>query len=720
MMYQQSNEACPHCWDEAALRYPSHSTCVQKEECAYCCYTCRHENGVLVCMTCFAGVCVAHAEKHMAVNPTHTMYTLVKELPEEKKEEEQVRDVYHLGVVAAKTYQTAVCCGACKLRFQAVPDFAVESYTGITNAPVPGAQTDDGMGAAFVKPQCPHLICLEQAASPFAAGVVPSSESKCSVNGCECRSNNWMCLTCGAIGCPRPESGGQGHALRHYKETGHPASVKLGTVTPGGADFYCYSCDDDVSDVHFAAHMAHFGINVATSKKTAKTMGEMMYDYTSQFDFNKITESGMDLKPMYGPGRTGIYNIGNTCYIASVVQCLVALKAFQDSFYVNKSCVHQQACKLNPYDCRTCQVERLASGLLSGDFSKAAHEPMKWNGVGLRSFKKVFAQQHPEFSSGLQQDAQEYFLYLLEELRRHVRTATGTTYPYEMFDFLIEHRLQCSNCRKVRYTKEKESCLSLPIPVDPLRLPQGDVKDEDRPRCQLSDCFASLVAPSEMACRCEACGQPAVYTSTTKIVSFPDILPVYIRRPYFDPQTCTTKKMNVYVDVPETVQLEAYRGHGASAGEALMPPPATARAPLATASGQTPVDEVALVSVISMGIDMEVARYALLQTNMNVERAVDYIFSHPNLVEEMTAAEAGQPAPPTVPEDPRVMTDGPAQYQLVSMISHIGGGAKTGHYVCHVKDRETGKWLLFNDEKVGISQEPPFLMASIYFFERRK
>jgi len=30
-------------------------------------------------------------------------------------------------------------------------------------------------------------------------------------------------------------SGGNGHAMEHYKETGYPLAVKLGTITPDGA-----------------------------------------------------------------------------------------------------------------------------------------------------------------------------------------------------------------------------------------------------------------------------------------------------------------------------------------------------------------------------------------------------------------------------------------------------------------------------------------------------
>lgn len=45
-------------------------------------------------------------------------------------------------------------------------------------------------------------------------------------------------MTDGAILCGRryfDGSGGNNHAVEHYRETGYPLAVKLGTITPDGA-----------------------------------------------------------------------------------------------------------------------------------------------------------------------------------------------------------------------------------------------------------------------------------------------------------------------------------------------------------------------------------------------------------------------------------------------------------------------------------------------------
>ena len=61
-------------------------------------------------------------------------------------------------------------------------------------------------------------------------------------------------------------TGGTGAALRYYQETGkkYPLAVKLGTITPSGADVYSYASDEDdmVLDPLLGEHLAHWGINM--------------------------------------------------------------------------------------------------------------------------------------------------------------------------------------------------------------------------------------------------------------------------------------------------------------------------------------------------------------------------------------------------------------------------------------------------------------------------
>jgi ubiquitin carboxyl-terminal hydrolase 5/13 len=49
----------------------------------------------------------------------------------------------------------------------------------------------------------------------------------------------------------------------------------------------------------------------------------------------------------------------------------------------------------------------------------------------------------------------------------------------------------------------------------------------------------------------------------------------------------------------------------------------------------------------------------------------------------------------------------------------MGTSAFTGHYVCHLRKEEKGdKFVLFNDEKVAVSENPPLAHGYMYLLHR--
>lgn len=56
-------------------------------------------------------------------------------------------------------------------------------------------------------------------------------------NRCDLKSNLWLCMSTGFLGCGRKNydgSGGNNHAVDHGKESGYPVVCKLGTITAEG------------------------------------------------------------------------------------------------------------------------------------------------------------------------------------------------------------------------------------------------------------------------------------------------------------------------------------------------------------------------------------------------------------------------------------------------------------------------------------------------------
>jgi ubiquitin carboxyl-terminal hydrolase 5/13 len=95
-----------------------------------------------------------------------------------------------------------------------------------------------------------------------------------------------------------------------------------------------------------------------------------------------------------------------------------------------------------------------------------------------------------------------------------------------------------------------------------------------------------------------------------------------------------------------------------------------------------------------MGFTAAQAKKALTETSGDMERAVEWLFSHPD--------ETGEDTPPVQTEEPALDADATGNYQLRTVISHKGTSVHCGHYVAHAQLPSTHDpvWAFFNDSRV--------------------
>ncbi|CAD5166243.1 unnamed protein product [Musa acuminata subsp. malaccensis] len=645
--------------------------------------------------------------------------------------------------------------------------------------------------------------------------VVPPSGWKC----CKCdkTDNLWLNLTDGMIFCGRRNwdgSGGNNHAIEHYNETKYPLAVKLGTITADlvGADVFSYPEDDTVEDPLLAQHLAFFGIDFSSLQKTEMTTAERELDQNTNFDWNRIQESGQEVEPLFGPGYTGLVNLGNSCYMASTIQVVFTTRAFISRYYEHQSLKMAFAMATSdPTLDLNMQLTKLAHGLLSGkysvpiqevfDNSKTTTSSSKQEGVPPRMFKTVIAANHPEFSSMRQQDALEFFLHFLDQVER-VNSGKPELDPSRSFKFIIEERLQCPS-GKVAYNKRSDYILSLSIPLHEAtnkeqleafhkmkaerKLEAKDIlyffhaslnRDRDeivRPRVPLEACLASFSAPEEVHdFYSTSLNAKTTAIKTANFATFPDYLVLHMRK-FVMEEGWVPKKLDVYIDVPDVIDITHMRGKGLQPGEELLPETGRfvgpdgdvehthlvasedivsklaamgfnylhcQKAAINTANAGVEeamtwllshmndpdiddpishrsdamelqfVDETSVETLISFGFQEDVARKALKASGGDIEKATDWIFSHP---EASASADTDATSSGMQAGDPGV-PDGIGRYKLMALVSHIGTSTHCGHYVAHV--HKDGRWVIFNDSKVGASVDPPKDMGYLYFYER--
>ena len=134
-------------------------------------------------------------------------------------------------------------------------------------------------------------------------------------------------------------------------------------------------------------------------------------------------------------------------------------------------------------------------------------------------------------------------------------------------------------------------------------------------------------------------------------------------------------------------------------------------------------DEGNIGMLMDMSFTREQAIKALKMTDNNMERAVDWIFNHPGdmgvddandaVDDEANEASTSNAA---AANDKVNLTNGSPKYKLVAFISHMGTSHMVGHYVCHIL--KEGKWVIYNDAKAALSQNPPKGLGYLYLYQR--
>ncbi|KNE66072.1 hypothetical protein AMAG_10335 [Allomyces macrogynus ATCC 38327] len=775
---------CPHV--ASVVRVPARGAAVYKDECSQCFHDWDQPEGVDVCLTCFNAACPSvHGIAH-AFQRGHPVAVNLRRVPKpqlQRPEGEPPAKITKLAIAAesdAEKYSIvpSIKCYDCSETDVPAAGQADAAIKAILDASTTAVQNEIKAWELEITP-CEHTLCLEQG----PAKQLDASLAHC--GACSLNENLWLCLTCGHLGCGRAQYGGlsgNGHGLAHATTSAHPVAVKLGTITPeGSADVYCYACNDERTDPHLATHLAQFGINVLTQTKTEKSLVEMQIEQNLKFEFEMTSADGQSLHPVAGPGLVGLKNLGNSCYVAAVVQCLAHQPewAFRYRADMGAAADHVEQCSAQHAECWECQWSKLVTAITQG-------QP---HAVAPAQFKHLIAQGHADFATMKQQDASEFLVHVLKKVQQ-AEKKTGKD-PSAVFHFVQAQKLECTHCHGVRYAETDANVLNVMVPDEALKraLKAGENDPPvtvDALQC-LRDGMRELVP-----FQCPRCRANVEAIKTIGFKTFPKVLALTAQRFTYD--NWVPKKSNVHLTwpaadalsnldlsflkvellptdhvledepaaaasgapAPDSEELQQLVSFGFPRGKAkralaetgnhleaamnwiMDHPEDIPDEPEPTSGGATAVDESALSMLMDMGFTRAQAAHGLRETQGNVERAVEWLFSHPEAGAETESSSAAAPAVV------RLDVADKSVYALDAFINHKGPSMHCGHYIAHVARREgeklqvvvrdgeevsaetqmraeTAPWVMLNDDRVvAQTNVHPLLEEAYVYLLRRK
>ncbi|KAK6116890.1 hypothetical protein DH2020_049381 [Rehmannia glutinosa] len=277
----------------------------------------------------------------------------------------------------------------------------------------------------------------------------------------------FMCLICSSVNCcTNPESN---HALLHTKSfVSHEIAIDMER-----AELYCCVCCDQVYDPDFdrAVVCKHLmGLNGLVGGGDLRLNKRKRLDFGCDLDLKSskrmVLRRKQRSKSCVPLGLRGLNNLGNTCFMNSVLQALIHAPPLRDYFLSDRH--NHESCRKGASSvdqlCLPCDMDVIFSNVFSGE--RTPYSPAK--------FLYSWWQHSENLASYEQQDAHEFFISMLDRIHEKLGKASPAIkengdcqcIAHRVFSGLLRSDVTCTSCGFTSSTFDPCMDISLDLDTD--------------------------------------------------------------------------------------------------------------------------------------------------------------------------------------------------------------------------------------------------------------
>ncbi|KIM33627.1 hypothetical protein M408DRAFT_326298 [Serendipita vermifera MAFF 305830] len=344
-----------------------------------------------------------------------------------------------------------------------------------------------------------------------------------------------MCLECRFIGCWKQE-----HIQTHLRQSSHTLAVDMVTGI-----VFCASCND-------FRYFETPRMGSENGNDSRLVPGERKRKWQSFQDWQPTSVEKAELQKVGRVpcgGRRGFLNLGATCYLSVVLQCLLHNPLLRNFFLSDKH--NSKLCSKS--NCMCCELDQLFADVYAADPSYTS-ESLGETGpaLGPVSLLRTTWENSVDIAGYAQQDAHELFIALLNQL--HLGSAEATNgsscacVVHQVFAGQLQSDVKCGKCGHVNPT------------VDPMLDISLELKDiQNGKGVTLASCLRRFTGQEKLQPKDYVCGQCKTSaieaTKQLSIRKLPPVLCIQLKR--FE-HKASSSKIDTPVKFPVTINMAPY------------------------------------------------------------------------------------------------------------------------------------------------------------------